>query len=708
MTQFLKRCCSVFLVLVLLNTFPTKADAYGEYQIKLNQQKTITLDVGGSITKSKWISSDSRIVRIVSQSLLSCTVEGVDNRYGTTATITCNYTYLAAGALINTSRSYIVSVPSESGSSGGGSSGGSYYENAELVCSSKNVTLDPASDTGEYIIFTATGVGSDWSMKLENPPRWLKYSRCTSVDLPWNQRMYYVTSSGVDTSYTWERVKINLYCDGVFQNCEAVTFCSSCSHKYGEGVISRNPTTTSTGEIVYTCSACKCKKRETIPMLEKQSNTVTVSNIVRGYSSKNQTVMLNATAKGNAKLTYSTNSSAVTVYENGKVTIPGGFSGCVKITVTAQPTSQYKLASRQIILIVPTAPIISQLSPGTDKLSLKWQCDSTAQGCEIQYSKDKTFQTGTRSVSFDDPTVTQTTISALNKGVYYVRIRSVNGQHCSKWSALKSAEVNPSVAKAGNSITIKNPPTSVQKGKSVKLNASGYGKITLKSSNTKVASVSGMYVRGVGAGTATITITAAGDNTHLAAAKTLMLTVYPCGTPSLPKLQNVPTGLRISWAKTTGASKYRIFHKYSNRKWAKLADTTALSYTWTKAVSGVQYTFAVCTLDSKGACSSDYIHAGRSIRYLAAPKLENNAAKKLKVSWKIASGVTGYQVAFATSGHFSGAKTVTVKNARTRTTTINGLKKGTTYFVRLRTFTIKSGKTTYSAWSCTKSLKLTQ
>ena len=73
--------------------------------------------------------------------------------------------------------------------------------------------------------------------------------------------------------------------------------------------------------------------------------------------------------------------------------------------------------------------------------------------------------------------------------------------------------------------------------------------------------------------------------------------------------------------------------------------------------------------------------------------------KQLSVSWKKASGVTGYEIQYATKKSFSGAKKVTVKNAKTVKATLKKLKAGKTYYVRIRAYKTVKGKKYWSAWS---------
>ncbi len=80
--------------------------------------------------------------------------------------------------------------------------------------------------------------------------------------------------------------------------------------------------------------------------------------------------------------------------------------------------------------------------------------------------------------------------------------------------------------------------------------------------------------------------------------------------------------------------------------------------------------------------------------------------KQFKVTWKKTSGVTGYQIQYATDSKFKKNKTtVTVKGAKNTSKTIKKLKSKKKYYVRVRTYKTINGKKVYSSWSKVKSVK---
>lgn len=79
--------------------------------------------------------------------------------------------------------------------------------------------------------------------------------------------------------------------------------------------------------------------------------------------------------------------------------------------------------------------------------------------------------------------------------------------------------------------------------------------------------------------------------------------------------------------------------------------------------------------------------------------------KALKVSWKKAKAVNGYQIQYSRKRSMKGAKIVTIKKASTTSKTIKRLKKKKKYYIRIRSFVLSNNKPRYSDWSSIKSKK---
>ena len=177
------------------------------------------------------------------------------------------------------------------------------------------------------------------------------------------------------------------------------------------------------------------------PVVEKKSNSISVKDVSKSYSDKQQKVKLNASAKGGAKLSYKSDSKDVTVNSKGEVTIKAKFVGKAAITITAAETDSYKKAEKKVTITVnPTGTKPTSAKAGKGKITLKWKKNVSAKGYEVQYSTNKKFSKGNKTVKVEKGSTTSTTIKA-KKGTYYVRIRTVNGKTHSGWSASKTVKV---------------------------------------------------------------------------------------------------------------------------------------------------------------------------------------------------------------------------------------------------------------------------
>ena len=96
----------------------------------------------------------------------------------------------------------------------------------------------------------------------------------------------------------------------------------------------------------------------------------------------------------------------------------------------------------------------------------------------------------------------------------------------------------------------------------------------------------------------------------------------------------------------------------------------------------------------------------------AAKKPAVQAGKKqLTVTWQYdkKNKYTGYEIQYSLKKNFKNAETIVIKKPRdvkAEKTDITGLKKGKTYYVRIRTYKNNKGKNYYSKWSKTLKVKV--
>lgn len=88
---------------------------------------------------------------------------------------------------------------------------------------------------------------------------------------------------------------------------------------------------------------------------------------------------------------------------------------------------------------------------------------------------------------------------------------------------------------------------------------------------------------------------------------------------------------------------------------------------------------------------------------LPATSITSLSAKDngFKIKWKKKSGITGYQIQYSTNSKFKkGNKSIKIKNAKTISKNITGLKASKKYYIRIRTYKGKK----YSNWSKKKNI----
>ena len=164
--------------------------------------------------------------------------------------------------------------------------------------------------------------------------------------------------------------------------------------------------------------------------------------------------------------------------------------------------------------------------------------------------------------------------------------------------------------------------------------------------------------------------------------------------------------VKLQWKSVKGAEKYEVY-RYVNKNWKKIKTVTSTAYTVKKLTAGKTYKFKVRAVagDNKGDFSSVYTAKIIPSKTSVTLKAEKN---QLTVSWKTVSDVKGYQLMYSTSKKFTKktTKTVAIKNAKTKKTTIKNLKKGTKYYVKVRAYKTVGKTKIYSAWSSVKNVKI--
>ncbi|MCM1543910.1 MAG: fibronectin type III domain-containing protein [Ruminococcus sp.] len=187
-------------------------------------------------------------------------------------------------------------------------------------------------------------------------------------------------------------------------------------------------------------------------------------------------------------------------------------------------------------------------------------------------------------------------------------------------------------------------------------------------------------------------------------------TISPAAVTGLKATNIKCNQLKLEWNKEKYVSGYRVY-KYDskNKKWIKITDTKNTNCTIKDLKAGTSYKYAVrafVTVKNKTYWSAYYPTLTASTKP-TTPKLKVAAGtKQATLSWNKISGATGYEVYMATKKDGKYGKIATIKKNATVKYTKKDLKKGTTYYFKVRAYKTFGGKNVYSAYSAVVSAKI--
>ena len=216
------------------------------------------------------------------------------------------------------------------------------------------------------------------------------------------------------------------------------------------------------------------------------------------------------------------------------------------------------------------------------------------------------------------------------------------------------------------------------------------------------------YKNNTASGAAGVTVTFKGN---YAGRITATFVIYPKAV-SIKTAQSTAKGVKLTWnraANGTGYIVYRSVNGSSFRRYKTINSLSIISMVDGGAKkSGTKYAYKIYVYKSvNGKVYNSAASAVKLTYYMVAPawkSLTNPSARAMTVKYGRASGATGYQIQYATSSTFKGAKTANIAGAKNVTKTVKGLAKNKRYYVRVRSYR-KSGRVTYySAWSTTKNV----
>lgn len=188
--------------------------------------------------------------------------------------------------------------------------------------------------------------------------------------------------------------------------------------------------------------------------------------------------------------------------------------------------------------------------------------------------------------------------------------------------------------------------------------------------------------------------------------KTLSFTVTPSKTAKITASQST-SAIKLSWSKVEGATGYKVYlYDTKTKKYKALGKTAKLSGTIKKLKAGTSYKFAIkayTKTDSGTVWSSTYTTITTATKTAVPTVTVKAGSQKASLSWKKVSGATGY-VVYMSEKKDSGYKKL--GSTQKLSCTIKNLKKGKTYYFRVRTYKKVDGKYIYSTACKYKAVKI--
>ena len=245
-------------------------------------------------------------------------------------------------------------------------------------------------------------------------------------------------------------------------------------------------------------------------------------------------------------------------------------------------------------------------------------------------------------------------------------------------------------------ITLDRTSAEVKRGEKLTLNVTvspSYAsnkKVVWKSANTKIA-----------------TVDANGSVTAKAPGRT-KITVTSVENSSYQASCTVTVPYKITYKLNKGKNNASNPSTYYGKK-VTLKNPSRKGYAFAGWYTDAKFKKKITSISS--SAKSDYILYAKWTKVKVAKasltSAKNSKSKQILLKYKKVSGAKGYEISYSTDKKFK--KAVTKKNTAKTSYTISKLKKGKTYYVRIRAYKIDStGKKVYGKYSSVKKVKISK
>ena len=438
-------------------------------------------------------------------------------------------------------------------------------------------------------------------------------------------------------------------------------------HSFGNSIVTKQPTCTSEGTAIKTCTKCNATVTETIPKTShKYADTVVAHTCTAGGYTLHKCSVCGTSYKDNTtKATGHSFGNSIVTKQPTCTSEGTAIKTCTKCNATVTEKLPAKGHTAVTDKGYPATCTTAGKTDGSHcsvcNTVIKVQTVINATGHKSSgWITDKAASIGVKGSKHKECTV-------CKKILETAEIPALSRISISKASVTLSTSIYAYDGKA------KKP------GVTVKLN----GK-TLKNGTDYTVS----YLNNTKVGTAKVTITGKGNYTGSVSK-----------TYSIKNNFKKATVSGISTKAFTGKNITQSITVKYNGKTLKNGTDYTVSYSSNKNIGTATVKIAgKCSYTGTITKTFKINPAKQEIQKLTAK------SKAFFVDWAQKGSATGYEIQYATNSKFTSAKKVTITNNKTDKTTVSKLSGKKKYYVRVRSYTTVKGTKYYGAWSASKSV----
>ena len=520
--------------------------------------------------------------------------------------------------------------------------------------------------------------------------------------------------------------------------------CGCTSHTYGSAVITKQPTCTSEGTAIKTCTKCNAIFTETIAKTShKYADTVVAPTCTtNGYTLHKCSVCGTSYKDSTTKATGHSYGNSVVTKQPTCTSEGTAIKTCTKCSATVTETiakTSHKYANT---VVAPTCTTDGYTLHKCSVCGTSYK-DSTTKAtghsygnsvvtkqptCTSEGTKTKTCTKCNATVTEKLPAKGHTAVTDKGYPATCTTAGKTDGSHCSVCNTVIKVQtvINATGHKSSGWI--------VDKAASIGVKGSKHKECTVCKKVLETAEIPALSRISISKASVTLsTSTYAYDGKAKKPGVTVKLNgkTLKNGTDYTVSYSN---NTKVGTAKVTitGKGNYTgsVSKTYSIKNNFKKATVSGIStkaftgknitqsitvkYNGKTLKNGTDYTVSYSSNKNIGTATVKVTGKGSYTGTITKTFKINPAKQEIKkltakskaffVDWAQKGSATGYEIQYATNSKFTSAKKVTITNNKTDKTTISKLSGNKKYYVRVRSYTTVKGTKYYGAWSASKSV----